>query len=67
MSDYNGLRYFFDQPNINSRKARWLKMLCEFDMEIRYIKGKENMVINSLSRRVKVNHIASMSSYGRIL
>ena len=39
-------------------------MLSEFDFKIRYIKGKENRVANALSRRVQVNHIATMSSYG---
>ena len=33
MSDLNGLRYFFDQMNINSRKARWLATLSEFDLD----------------------------------
>ena len=36
----------------------------EFEFEIKYIKGNENMVADALSRRVKVNHIATMSSYG---
>lgn len=30
MSDHSGLRYRFDQPNINVRKARWLDTLIEF-------------------------------------
>ena len=38
--------------------------LDEFDFEIRYIKGKENKVVDSLSRWVQVNHVATMSSYG---
>lgn len=42
-------------------------MLNEFDFEIRYIKDKENIVVDSLSKRVQVNHIAGMSSYGKIL
>jgi len=39
-------------------------MINEFDFEIRYIKGKENRVVVALSRRIQVNHIATMSSYG---
>ena len=52
MNDHSGLRYFFEQPNINAKKARWLATLSEFDFEIRYIKGKENQVADSLSRKV---------------
>jgi len=32
-------------------------MISEFDFEIRCIKGKENKVADSLSRRIQVNHI----------
>ena len=28
--DHCGLKYLFDQPNLNARKARWLEFLCEF-------------------------------------
>lgn len=42
MSGHSGLKYLFDQSNINSRKARWFATLSEFDFEIRYIKGKKN-------------------------
>jgi len=52
MSDHNGQRYLFDQSNMNSRKARWLAMISEFDFEIMYIKGKENRVPDALSRRI---------------
>jgi len=62
-SDHNGLRYLFDQPNQNDRKARWLAMILEFEFDIRYIKGKENKVTDALSRMIQVNHIAVMISY----
>ena len=29
--DHCGLKYLFDQPTLNARKARWLEILCEFD------------------------------------
>ena len=29
--DHCGLKYLFDQPTLNSRQARWLEFLCEFD------------------------------------
>ena len=39
-TDHCGLKYLFDQPNLNDRKARWLEFLCEFDFEIKRINGK---------------------------
>jgi len=64
MSDHSGLRYLFDQPNLNVRKFTWLATLSEFDFEIRYIKGKWNRVTDALSKKVPVNHIVIMRSYG---
>ena len=64
INDHTGLRYLFYQPNLNSRQVRWLDTLSEFDFRIRYIKGKESRVADSLSRKVHVTHIATMSSYG---
>lgn len=64
MSDHGGLRYLFDQPNMNFRQDGWLDTLSEFDFDIRYIKGKEKKVVDALRRRVQVNHIAAMISYG---
>jgi len=63
-SDHSGLRYLFDQPNLNSRQARWLDTLSEVNFDIVYIKGKHNKVVDPLSRRVHVNHISAVSSYG---
>lgn len=64
LSDHSGLRYLFEQPNLNVRQARWLATLSEFDFEIKYILGKQNQVADALSRKVQVNHIVVISSYG---
>lgn len=44
MSDHIGLRYLFHHLNLNARQTRSLDMINEFDFNIRYIKGKENMM-----------------------
>ena len=61
--DHCGLKYLFDQPTLNARQARWLEFLCEFDFEIKHIKGKENKVVDALSRKVQEMHVASLSIY----
>ena len=67
MSDHSGLRYLFDQPNLNVRKSIWLAMNNEFNFQIKYIKGKENRVAYALSNQIQVNHITNMSSFGTYL
>ena len=37
--------------------------LCEFDLEIKHIKGKENKVADALSRKVQEIHVASISIF----
>ena len=36
MIDNKGLKYLFDQPNLNDRQARWLALLSEYDFEIQH-------------------------------
>jgi hypothetical protein len=63
MTDHCGLRYMFDQPKLNARQARWMALLSEFDFEIKHIKGKENRVVDALSRSMKIIHLAAISTY----
>ena len=50
IKDYLSLKYLFDQKNLNTRHARWLSFLSEYDFEIKHIKIKENKVAETLSR-----------------
>ena len=63
MSNNISLKYLFDQQNLNSRKAKWLAFLREYDFEIKHIKGKENKVVDGLRRNALTSFIASISSY----
>ena len=60
--DHCGLKYLFDHPTLNYRKARWMDILCEFDFEINHIKGKENKVVVALSKKVQGMHVETIST-----
>ena len=61
---YNkGLKYLLDQPNLNARQARWLAFLSEYDFEIQHIKGKENKVVDALSRNGRLNFATTINTY----
>jgi hypothetical protein len=62
-TDHNGLKYLFVQPTLNARKTRWLEFLIEYDFDIKHIKGKENRVVDALSRRVHELHATTISMY----
>ena len=55
------LNYLFDQPNLNARKARWLDFLSEYHFELKHIKGKENKVVDALSRRTHMIYEVTLS------
>ena len=50
-SDHKNLGYFMTSNNWNSRQARWLQFLSEFDFRISYVPGKTNNAADALSRR----------------
>jgi hypothetical protein len=62
MTDHCGLQYLFDQPKLNARQARWMALLSEFDFEIKHIKGKENRVVDALSRSMRTIHLEAVST-----
>ena len=51
----------FDQTNLNVRKARWLAFLSEFHFELKHIKGKENNVVDALSRQTHMIYEVTFS------
>jgi hypothetical protein len=63
MSDNISLKYLFDQQNLNARQARWLSFLSEYDFKINHIKGKENKVVDALSRHANLVYMTASSSY----
>ena len=53
-TDHAPLRFLFSQKNTVQRITRWALVLAEYDYEIEYLKGTENVVADPLSRSVAV-------------
>jgi hypothetical protein len=62
-TNHKGLKYLFDQPTLNDRQSRWLEFICEYDFDIKHIKGKENKVVDALGRRVHKLHAIAIIMY----
>ncbi|KAK8621977.1 hypothetical protein V6N13_097605 [Hibiscus sabdariffa] len=49
-SDHAALRYLMNKKEAKPRLIRWILLLQEFNLEIKYKKGRENLVTDHLSR-----------------
>jgi hypothetical protein len=58
-----GLKYLFEKTTLNARQTRWLEFLSEYDLDINHIKGKENKLVDALSRRVHIMHDTIVSMH----
>ncbi|GKA34114.1 putative reverse transcriptase domain-containing protein [Tanacetum coccineum] len=50
-TDHKSLQHILDQKELNMRQSRWLELLSDYDCEIRYHPGKENVVADALIRK----------------
>nr|GEZ42316.1 putative reverse transcriptase domain-containing protein [Tanacetum cinerariifolium] len=56
-TDHKSLQHILDQKELNIRQRRWLELLSDYDCEIRYHPGKENVVADALKARKEDNFI----------
>nr|GFA65153.1 retrotransposon protein, putative, Ty3-gypsy subclass [Tanacetum cinerariifolium] len=50
-TDHQSFQYILDQKELNMRQRKWIKLLSDYDCEIRYHLGKANVVADALSRK----------------
>ena len=60
-TDHRSLVYLKTQPNLNQRQLRWMERAADYDCEILYKPGKENVVADALSR-IHINVLSSLPS-----
>jgi hypothetical protein len=58
-TDHRSLTYFKTQTHLNQRQLRWLERAADYDCEILYKPGKENVVADALSR-VQINALVAL-------
>nr|GEY82008.1 putative reverse transcriptase domain-containing protein [Tanacetum cinerariifolium] len=50
-TDHKSLQHVLNKKELNMRQRRWLELLADYDCEIRYHPGKENVVADALSQK----------------
>ncbi|GJR99594.1 putative reverse transcriptase domain-containing protein [Tanacetum coccineum] len=53
-TDHKSLQHILDQKELDMRQRRWLELLTDYDCEIRYYPGKENVVADALNRKERI-------------
>ena len=60
-TDHHSLVSLKTQPNLNQRQLRWMERAADYDCEILYKSGKENIVVDALSC-IHINALSSLPS-----
>ena len=50
-TDHKSLKYIFMQPELNMRQRIWLEIIKDYNLEVHYHPGKENVVVDALSQK----------------
>ena len=61
-TDHKSLKWIFTQPDLNMRQRRWMELLHEYDFDIQYKPGKENLVADALSRKSMLSFISVLQT-----
>jgi hypothetical protein len=61
-TDHRSLVHFKTQSNLNQRQLRWQEKAADYDMEILYKPGKENVVADALSR-IQINLLCPLPTH----
>jgi len=60
-TNHSGLKYLFEQPNLNARKIMWIEFISEHYFDIKHFKGKHNKVVDAFSIRIHALHAIDIS------
>jgi hypothetical protein len=59
--DHNSLKYFLEQKDLNERQQKWVSRIQAYDFDIEFVKGKNNVVVDALSRRPSIYAVTDVS------
>ena len=58
------IKYIFTQPKLNMRQRRWLELIKDYNLEVHYHPGKDNVVADALSQKSHCNTLKALLEDG---
>jgi len=60
-TDHNSLQYLLQQKTLTTEQQKWIEKIATFDMEILHKRGKDNIVVDALSRKYEEAQVFAVS------
>ena len=57
-TDHQSLKYFMTQTKLSDKQMRWANFISQFHFHIAHIPGKQNLVVDALSQRPRINVVS---------
>ena len=64
-TDHAALKQILNEPDPRGRRARWISRLAEFDYEVIYRRGADNVVADALSRQIGNESVNNLGVVGQ--
>ena len=61
-TNHNSLKFFLEQKQLQERQQKWISKIQAYDFDIEYVKGKNNVVADALSRRLATLSLMSLDA-----
>jgi len=61
-TDHNSLMFFLEQKQLQERQQKWISEIQAYDFDIEYVKGKNNVAADALSRRPATLSLMSLDT-----
>jgi hypothetical protein len=61
-TDHKSLKYIFTEPDLNMKRRRWLELIKDYELEVHYHSGKENVVADASSLKAHCNYLPIVRS-----
>ena len=61
-TNHNSLRFFLEKKQLQERQHKWVSKIQAYDFDVEYVKGKNNVVADALSRRLATLSLMSLDT-----